>query len=191
MEGVGVLHDELARAHDAKARPHLVAELGLDLVEVHRQLAVALELAPRDVGDHFLVRGPGDEVALVPILEAQQLRPVLAPAARLLPQLRRLHHRHHQLERAGAVHLLADDALDLLQHPQAQRQPAVQPRRQAPDEPGAQHQLVADDLRLGGGLLHGVDRDTGKASSRGRFAVLAALTGSWHLNRSPLIRLPP
>jgi hypothetical protein len=43
-------------AHDAEARPHLVAELGLDLVEVDRQLAVALELAPRDVGDHFFMR---------------------------------------------------------------------------------------------------------------------------------------
>ncbi len=33
VEGVGVLHDELAAAHQAEARPDLVAELGLDLVE--------------------------------------------------------------------------------------------------------------------------------------------------------------
>jgi hypothetical protein len=38
MEAVGVLHQELARAHDAEARPDLVAELGLDLVVVDRQL---------------------------------------------------------------------------------------------------------------------------------------------------------
>ena len=41
VEGVGVLHEELAAAHEAEARPDLVAELGLDLVEVERQLAVA------------------------------------------------------------------------------------------------------------------------------------------------------
>jgi len=34
VEGVGVLHDELARAHDAETRAGLVAEFGLDLVEV-------------------------------------------------------------------------------------------------------------------------------------------------------------
>ena len=189
VEGVSVLHEELARAHDTKARPHLVTELGLDLVEVYRQLAVALKLAPGDIGDHFLVRGPGHEVTLVPILDAQQLRPVLAPASRFLPQLRGLHHRHHQFQGAGAVHLLADDVLHLFQDSQAHGQPAVQPRRQAPDEPRAQHELMAHDLRLGGGFLHGVDRILGKPHRR----ALCFLhpEGSWHLNRSPLIRLPP
>ena len=33
IEAVGVLHQELAAAHHAKARPHLVAELPLDVVE--------------------------------------------------------------------------------------------------------------------------------------------------------------
>src|SRR5580658_2384963 len=158
VEGVGVLHDEFARAHDAEARPHLVAELGLDLVEIHRQLAVAPELAPRDVGDHLLMGRAGDEIALVAVLDAQQLRSVLGPAPRLLPQLRRLDHRHHQLERPGAVHLLADDAFDFLQRAQAHGQPAVKSGREPPDEPRAQHQLVADDLSLCGGLLGGVDR---------------------------------
>ena len=45
VEGVRVLHDELAAAHEPEARAQLVAELGLDLVEVQRQLAVAS--APR------------------------------------------------------------------------------------------------------------------------------------------------
>ena len=43
VEGVGVLHQELAPAHDAEARPHLVAELPLDVVEVLRQVAIALD----------------------------------------------------------------------------------------------------------------------------------------------------
>jgi hypothetical protein len=36
VEGIGVLHQELARAHHAEARAHLVAELPLDVVEVLR-----------------------------------------------------------------------------------------------------------------------------------------------------------
>ena len=89
VEGVGVLHEEFARAHHAEARPALVAEFHLDLVEVHRQLAVALELVARDVGDDFLVRGPEAEVALVAILEAQQFGAELAPTCRIPPTTRR------------------------------------------------------------------------------------------------------
>ena len=47
MEGVGVLHDELAAAHQAEARTDLVTELGLDLVHVQRQLLVAGQLVAR------------------------------------------------------------------------------------------------------------------------------------------------
>ncbi len=36
VEGVGVLHQEFPRPHDPKTGPDLVAELGLDLVEIHR-----------------------------------------------------------------------------------------------------------------------------------------------------------
>ena len=36
MEGIGVLHQELAGAHDAEAGPDLVPELGLNLVKSHR-----------------------------------------------------------------------------------------------------------------------------------------------------------
>ena len=84
VEGVSVLHDEFARAHDAEARPALVAELGLDLVEVHRQPPVALELGARDVGDHLLRGRLDHELALVAVAKAQQLRPIL-PASAPIP----------------------------------------------------------------------------------------------------------
>ena len=113
MKGVGVLHDEFARAHHAEARPHLVAELGLDLVEIDRQLPIALELAARDVGDDFLVGGPDHETAFVPVCQAQQLGPVFVPSPGFLPQLGRLDGRHQQFQRTGPVHLLAHDSLDL------------------------------------------------------------------------------
>ena len=94
VKRVGVLHDELARAHHAEARADLVAELGLDLIEIDRQLLVAAQLAARDVGDDLLVGRSVGELAIVPILEAQQFRAVLGPAAGFLPQFRRLDGRH-------------------------------------------------------------------------------------------------
>ena len=48
VEAVGVLHQELAPAHHSEARPNLVAELPLDVVERARQVAVALDLIAED-----------------------------------------------------------------------------------------------------------------------------------------------
>src|SRR5690606_41841656 len=48
VEGIGVLHGEFAAAHQAEARPALVAEFGLDMVEIHRQLAPAVDLVAGD-----------------------------------------------------------------------------------------------------------------------------------------------
>ena len=163
MEGIGVLHDEFARAHHAEARPHLVAEFGLDLVEVDGQLAVAAQFAARDVGDHLFVGRAHHEFALVPVAEAQQLGPVCGPAAGFLPQLGGLYRGHEDLERAGAVHFLADDVFHLAQHPQPHGQPAVDAGGHAANHAGAQHQLVAQELRLGGRFLGGVDRVFGKS----------------------------
>ena len=146
-----------------KRGPDLVAELGLDLVEVDRQLAVALELAAREIGDDFLVRRSQHHVAIVTVLEAQQFRTELVPAPGLDPELGRLRDGHRDLERAGAVHLLADDALDLAQDAQAHRQPGVEAAREAPDQAGAQHQLVAHDLGVGRHFLQVLDRVRGQA----------------------------
>src|SRR5205814_6889293 len=85
IERVSVLHDELARTHHPEARPHFVPELRLDVIEIDRELLVTLDLFARNVGDDLLRRRLDDEVALVPILEAQKLRTVLRPTARLLP----------------------------------------------------------------------------------------------------------
>ena len=70
VEAVGVLHGELTPAHQAKARAALVAELGLDLVEVLRQLLVTAKLLPGDVGDHLFAGRLHDVITLVPVLDA-------------------------------------------------------------------------------------------------------------------------
>src|SRR5689334_11157419 len=81
VEGIGVLHEELPAAHHAEARSNLVAELGLDLVKIERQLTVAFDLPPHHVAYDFLVCGTEAVIAHVPIFEAKKLGPILVPAA--------------------------------------------------------------------------------------------------------------
>ncbi len=57
---------------------------------------------------------------LVAVLEAQQLRTVMPASGRIsCHSSAGLHRRHQQLERAGAVHFLAHDVLDLAHAAQA------------------------------------------------------------------------
>ena len=159
MEGVTILHDELAAAHDPEARTDLVAELRLDLVEVPRELAVAFHFAAHDVGDHLLVGRADHEVAVMPVLEAQEFRAVLFPAARFFPELGGLNRGHEEFDGPGAVHLLADDALDLAQSPQTHGHPGIDAGCEAADQAGPEHQTLGDDLRVGGGFLEGGDEE--------------------------------
>jgi hypothetical protein len=146
-------------------RADLVPELGLDLVEMHRQLAVAANLAARHIGDDLLVRRAHAEVPVVAVLDPQQLGAVLLPTPGLLPQLGRLHRGHEHLEGAGAVHLLAHDGLDLAHNAQAERHPGIDPSGQPADHSRADHQLVADQFRVGGSFLEGCEKVSGSAHS--------------------------
>jgi hypothetical protein len=169
VEGVRVFHDELAAAHEAGARAHLVAELRLDLIEVERQRAVARDVAPDHVDDDLLVGRPDEEVGALAVLEAQELRSVPVPAPALLPQLRRHRGRQQHLLRARAVHLVADDVLHLLQHPPAQRQKGVHAGGDPADETAADHEHVAHDLSVRGALLQGGHERAGKTHGSGLY----------------------
>jgi hypothetical protein len=153
MEGVGILHDEFAASHQTETRTDLVAELGLDLVQVERQLLVAAQFVAHQVGDHFFVGRADAELAAVAILQAQQFGAVLLPAARFLPQFGGLNRRHQHLEGAGGVHFLAHDGFHLAHHAQPHRQPGIQARGEFADHAGAQHQLVADHHGIGRGFF--------------------------------------
>ena len=163
IEAVIVLHQELAAAHHAKARPHLVAEFPLDVVEVLRQVAIALDRGADDLGDLLLVGRPVQHLAVVPVADAQHLLAVIVVAPALAPQLGRLHGRHQDLQSSGTVLLLAHDALDLLEHAQSQRQPGINAGARLADHPGAQHQPVRDDLRLARVLAQQRQEVLGKA----------------------------
>ena len=163
IEGIGVLHQELAAAHHAEARAHLVAELPLDMVEVARQVAIRLHAVAENLRDQLLVGRPVQHLAVVPVLEAQHLRAIGVVAPALAPQVRLLQGRHQHLDGAGAVLLLAHDLLDLLEHAKAERQPGIDARAGLADHAGPQHQLVRDDLRLLGRLAQHGQEELGKA----------------------------
>src|ERR1700722_15379492 len=147
VEPVGVPQGELAGAHQTGLRPGLVAQLGLDLVPHLRQVAVGLELGGQ-VGDDLLVRHAEGQVSAAPVLEPEHLVAHQVPAAGQLPQLGRVHDRHHDLLGADPVHLLADDLDDLEPDPLAEGQQRVVPGHQRADEAGPEQQAVAGRARV-------------------------------------------
>ena len=153
MEAVAVLHDELAAAQQAEARADLVAELRLDLIHVQRQLLVGAQLGAHERGDELLMGGAEAELMIVTVVEAHALGTVCIGAAGFLPQLLGLEHGHADLLGAACVHLLAHDVLDLGQHALAQGQERVDAGSGLADEAGAQQQLMAGDLGIGGVFL--------------------------------------
>ena len=148
IEGIGVLHQELAAAHHAEARADLVPELPLDMVEVERQILVGLDVGADDLGDHLFVGRPVEHLAVVPVLDAQHLLAIGIVAPALAPEIGRLDRRHQDLDGAGAILFLADHRADLVEHAQAERQPGIDAGRLLADHARTQHQPVGDDLGL-------------------------------------------
>ena len=169
VEGVGILHHEFTAAHETETGAHLVAELGLDLIQIQRQLTVGLHFAAQKVGHDFFMGGAEAVVAVMPVLEAQEFLAVLLPAAGFLPQFGGLHHGKQHFDGACGVHFAADDVLGLFQRTQSQRQPGVDAARELAYHAGAHQQLVADHFGIGGGFLQGGDVVTAPAH-RGSFS---------------------
>ena len=163
VEGVGVLHDELAAADDAGAGAGLVAVLGLDLVDDGRQVLVGgVEVLDRE-GEHLLVGGGQQVVPVLAVTELKQGGAVVVPAPGGLVGLGRQEGREVDLLAAHGVHLLAHDVLDLAQRPQPQRQPGVDPGGGPADVAGAHEQAVAGDLGVGRVLAQGSDEGGGES----------------------------
>ena len=163
VEGIGVLHQEFAPAHHAEARPHLVTELPLDVIEVERQVLVGPHIAAEDLGDHFLVGRPVEHVALVPVLDPQHLLAIGLVAAAFAPEVGGLDGRHQKLDGAGPVLLLADDAADLVEDAQSERQEGIDAGGLLADHAGPQHEPVGRDLGLFGRLAQNGQEIAGKA----------------------------
>jgi len=99
-----------------------------------------------DVGDDLLGgRGEGVVVGGA-VLQAEHPGTHRLPAAGRLPELGGLEDRQDDLERAGLVHLLADDLRDLVEDAHAERQVGVESAGDLLHESGADHELVGVDF---------------------------------------------
>jgi hypothetical protein len=150
VAAIGVLHDELADADQAAPGSRLVAELRLEVVDHHRQLAIALHDVAEEDRDDLLVGHRENHVALAAILEAHELGADLEVAAALLPDLGRMDDRHLHLLGADPVLLFADDLLDALADAEPERQQRVDPGAQRADIAGSQEKPVRRHLGVGG-----------------------------------------
>ena len=150
VERIGVLHDELAAAKDPRARPRLVAVLGLDLVEDDGQVLVGGVLALDEQREHLLVRGPEQVVRALAVLQSEQAVAVLGPAVRLLVRIARQQCREVHLLESCVVHLLAHEVLDVAIDEESERQPGEDSWRHATHVACADEQSVAGYFGVGG-----------------------------------------
>ena len=162
VEGVGVLHRELAHAQQTGARAWLVAKLGLDLIEHCRQLPVTLDILLDQVGHDLLVGHAQHHVPVVAIPKARHVAADLIPAARLLPQLGRMYHGQGHLLAADGIHLSTKDLFDLLFGAQRQREKIKNPSGDLVNHAGTHHQLVADHVGVSGHFAQGLKKQLGK-----------------------------
>ena len=147
-EAVGVLHDELATAHQAKTGTELVAELILDVIEVHWQLLVGTQLIAHQGSHGLLVRGSEHKLAAVAVIKAHKLLAIGIDTAGLTPQLGIDHDGHHKLLGAGSVHLVAHDVLNLADRAPSKRQIGIQAGGLLADHAGTEQQAVAGELSV-------------------------------------------
>ena len=159
IEGVGVLHRELAATQEARARARLVAVLVLDLEDRERQVLVRRVEVLHEQREDLLVGGGEQVVGALAVLQTEDAVAVGLPAATRLVGVAGQERREQHLLRAGRGHLLADDALDVGPHPQAERQPREHTRGLATDVAGADEQPVAGHLGVDGILAEGADEE--------------------------------
>ncbi len=142
VEAVCILHQEFADADKAAAGAGFVAVLGLELVEHHRQLLVAVEHVAYEVGHGLFVSHGKHHVVVVAILEAQQFFADGLVTARFAPEFSGLHHRQVHFDTANLVHFFADDVHDLLDYAETHRHHGVDTGRDGLDVTAAHEEDV-------------------------------------------------
>ena len=148
IEGVRVLHGELAYPEYPGLGPGLVAELGLDLIPDLRQVPVGGQLGGEQ-GEDLLVGEPQGELGALAVPQPEHLVTDRIPAARLPPDLGRVHGGKVELLPADGVYLLADYPLHLRPHPLTEGEHRVVARGELADVTGSHQQPVADCLGFG------------------------------------------
>ena len=148
-EGVSVLHDELAAANQTGARAELVAVLGLNLVKRHRQVLVRGVHVLDQQGEHLLMRWGQQVIRTMAVLETEDVFAVLFPAVGRLVRFAGQQGREMHFLGSDTVDFLTNDALDLIEDAQAERQPRPDAWSGFADVPGALQQFRGIDIRIG------------------------------------------
>ena len=157
IEGVGILHGELAHPKQPRFGSRLVPELGLYLVPDLGQLAIGAELIAGDGCKNLLMGHAQAHVPVGAVLETKHVRPHALPTAAFLPDFSRVQGRQGKFLGAHAIELVPDDPGDLEHHPLGQRQKGINSRGQLPNVSAAKEQDMARHLGLGRGLPQGGD----------------------------------
>ena len=132
---IGVLHDEFADTDQPATGARLIAPFGLEMVDLHRQLAVRLHDVGEEDTDDLLVRHGQDHVSAVAVLEPAEFRADRVIAAARPPDIRWMDDRHLHLLAADPVLFLADDLLDSVADALAEWEERVDPRAELADIP--------------------------------------------------------
>ena len=162
VEGVAVLHEELADAEQAGLGAGLVAELGLDLVPDLRELLVGADLVAGEGGHDLFVGHAEAEIGAFAILKAEHVLAHRRPAAGFDPDLGGDKGGKKELL-ADGVHLFADDGNDLVNSPVAEEEVGVEAGAELADVAAAEKELVAGDFGVCGELAEGGDEELGPA----------------------------
>ena len=112
-EGISVFHNELTATHKTKTWTTLVTELILNLIERYRKLLITLKLVSNKICESFLVSWAKSKLTVVAIMHTHELVSVDVPTTRLFPELSWSHNRNKNLLSTNAIHLIADDGLNL------------------------------------------------------------------------------
>ena len=86
MEAVAVFHQELTSAHQPETGSDLIAEFEVDLVEIERQLLIALDALAHEVDHHLFMGGTEYKRILFAVFKTQQFLAVLLIASALFPE---------------------------------------------------------------------------------------------------------
>ncbi len=163
VEGVGVLHGELPPAQQPGSWTGLVAIFDLNLIKRQRQLLIGREHVLHREGEHLFVRRAEQHVDALAVGQPEEVVAVFGPTTRGLVGLTGKQRGEADFLTPDGVHLFAHDLFHVAQHPQAQRQPSVDPRGGTADVAGPDQQFVSGQFGVGRVLAQRAEKEGGQA----------------------------
>ena len=112
MEGISVLHGELAHADQSAAGTRLVAVLRLDLVDHKRKIGIRFRDIPRKVYGGLFMRHTENHFRAVAIGKPSHLAPDARVSAGLFPERSRHHDGEKNFLSAYAIHFFPQNIFD-------------------------------------------------------------------------------